>query len=126
MEISVTQETGQVPVTVFQLRGDLTDEEPLYSQAKVAYDAGARYLLLDLTAVPYISSYGLRTLHKVYILLRGNTAGDTGSIAAGTYKSPHLKLFNPSPAALKSLSVAGYDMFLEIHKNYSEAIASFK
>jgi hypothetical protein len=126
MEISVAKEMGQLPVTVFQLKGDLTNEEPLYSQVKDAYDAGARYLLLDLTAVPYISSYGLRTLHKVYMLLRGNTTGDTGGIAAGTYNSPHLKLYNPSPTALKSLSVAGYDMFLEIHKDYSEAIASFK
>lgn len=127
--IDVSLEQGRVPVTVFHLKGDLNHEEPLQSRAKEAYQAGMRHLLLDLTAVPYISSAGLRALHQVYMLLR-NSADESDQdikqgITAGTYKSAHLKLLKPSKNAVKALSVSGYDMFLEIHKDLAGAVASF-
>lgn len=128
-DIAVSHEQGRVPVTVFHLQGDLSHEEPLQSRAKELYESGTRYLLLDLTDVPYISSAGLRGLHQVYMLLR-NSADESDQdvkqgIAAGTYKSPHLKLLKPSKHAAKALSVSGYDMFLEIHKDLASAVASF-
>jgi hypothetical protein len=43
----------------------------------------------------------------------------------GTFKSPHLKLANPSQQVLKVLTTAGIDMFLEIHSDLKQAIASF-
>jgi anti-anti-sigma regulatory factor len=130
MNIVISQEEGKVPVTVFRLDGDLTAEEPLQSRATEAVDAGARYLLLDLSRVPYISSAGLRAIHYLHELLRDDAASGEDSqvarrIMAGTYKSPHLKLLKPSKNGAKALQVAGYDMFLEIHQNYKEAIASF-
>ena len=130
MEIVVTRDEGRVPVTVFQLKGDLANEEPLRSQASEAYEAGTRNLILDLNDVPYITSSGLRVMHYVFDLLRSDSPDESDEavregIASGRYKSPHLKLLKPSKNALKALSVSGYDMFLEIHKNYKEAIASF-
>jgi hypothetical protein len=130
MEIAVKHEQGKVPVTVFQLKGDLTAEEPLRTQAETARDKGTRYLLLDLTNVPFISSAGLRVLHHIYSLLRDpNTAAESGAIPrgilAGTYHSPNLKLLKPSKNAMKAISVAGFDMFLEIHEDYQKALASF-
>jgi anti-anti-sigma factor len=130
MEIAVKQEQGNVPVTVFQLKGDLTAEEPLRSEAEAAYNNGIRYLLLDLTNVQYISSAGLRALHHTYTLLREQeTAAQTDAvprgILAGTYHSPNLKLFKPSKNAMKALSIAGFDMFLEVHDDYKKALASF-
>ena len=130
MEIVVTHDEGRVPVTVFRLKGDLANEEPLRSQASEAYEAGTRNLILDLNDVPYITSSGLRVMHYVFDLLRSDSPDESDEavrkgIASGRYKSPHLKLLKPSKNALKALSVSGYDMFLEIHKNYKEAIASF-
>ena len=130
MEIVVTQDEGRVPVTVFQLKGDLANEEPLKSQATEAYENGTRNLLLDLSDVPYITSSGLRAIHYVFDLLRSDSPDENDQavrkgIASGQYKSPHLKLVKPSKNALKALSISGYDMFLEVHKNYKEAIASF-
>ncbi len=130
MEIVITHDEGRVPVTVFQLKGDLANEEPLRSQASEAYEAGTRNLILDLNDVPYITSSGLRVMHYVFDLLRSDSPDESDEavrkgIASGRYKSPHLKLLKPSKNALKALSVSGYDMFLEIHKNYKEAIASF-
>lgn len=130
MEISTWQETATVPVTVMQVKGDLTANEPLESQARSAFENGARDIVLDLSKVQYISSAGLRVIHAVYLLLRSADATDEESaargIARGTYKSPHLKLVKPSKNGMKALSTAGYDLFLEIHDNLSQAVASFK
>src|SRR3972149_3919007 len=46
-------------------------------------------------------------------------------IAAGTFKSPHLKLLNPSKRVSEVLKMAGRAMFLEIHRDFKQAIASF-
>lgn len=130
MQIEVVQEQGKVPVTVLRLTGDLAAEEPLLSQAKAAYAAGARNLLVDLSKVPYISSAGLRALHSIYLMLRDADPSDSAKavsgIAHGTYVSPHLKLLSPSKNAAKALGVAGYDMFLEIHDSYQKALASYQ
>src|SRR5574341_98110 len=98
MEITVTTEQGRVPVTVFHINGDLDSGtyEHFEKQAKEAIKAGTRYLLLDLTNAPFVSSAGLRAVHEVFNQLR--TASPDVSdeemrkgINAGTYKSPHLK-----------------------------------
>ncbi|MGB3717390.1 MAG: STAS domain-containing protein [Candidatus Promineifilaceae bacterium] len=131
MEITISNEMGHVPVTVFHLSGDLSDEEPLKAKVTSQYDAGMRHALLDLSSVAYISSVGLRALHNTFTLLRGDSpeesdASITKGIARGTYTSPYLKLYKPSKEAKKSLHISGYDMFLEIYDKYYEAIASFR
>ena len=68
----------------------------------------------------------MRAIHTVYMLLRdadtNEAANAVQGIAHGTYKSPHLKLVKPSKNALKALSTAGYDMFLEIHDTVPAAV----
>jgi hypothetical protein len=130
MDILVSNEQGRVPVTVFHIKGDLTSGEQLQTQAQEAFEDGTRDLLLDLREVPYISSGGLRALHYIYMLLRTDAPEESdeavrAGIRAGTYTSPHLKLLKPSETVMKALSLAGYDMFLEIHQNLKKAIASF-
>jgi anti-anti-sigma factor len=130
MEIKVEIKEGRVPVTVFHLSGDLNHEEPLQSRVKEAYESGARNVLLDLQEVPYISSAGLRVLHTVYNLLNKDQLAASQKevrrgIASGSYKSPNLKLLRPSKNAMKALSIAGYDMFLDIYDKQKEAVAAF-
>lgn len=129
MEITTTQANGRFPITIFQLKGDLMDEEPLFSEAASAVARGEQRFLLDLSQVPYISSAGLRAIHQIFQLLQQNSDEDREAmkrgIMAGTYSSPYLKLLNPSKNAAKALSLAGYDMFLEIHKNRQTAVDSF-
>jgi hypothetical protein len=130
MEITITNELGHVPVTIFHLSGSLSNEDPLFTKVSTHIEAGMRFALLDLSSVDYISSGGLRAIHKVFMLLRGNEPNESdeaisNGIARGTYMSPHLKLYKPSKVASKSLHVSGYDMFLEIHDEYYEAVASF-
>lgn len=132
-EITVSQQQGRVPVTVFHLQGDVIDAntyDQLEAQVQAAIESGVRDLLLDLTKVKYISSAGLRALHGIFLLLRGDTSAEDDQVMKkglmdGTFKSPHLKLLNPSPAVLETLRTMGFDMFLEIHHNLKDAVASF-
>lgn len=130
MEVTTWHEISDKPVTVLQVKGDLTANDPLESHARAAFADGARDMVLDLSHVPYISSAGLRAIHAIYMLLRSADANDeqnaARSIARGTYKSPHLKLVKPSKNGLKALTTAGYDIFLEMHNSVPDAVASFK
>ncbi len=132
LQITVSQQQGRVPVTIFHISGDIdaNSYEMFEKQAQETIQAGARYLLLDLTKVTFMSSAGLRTLHTIFNWLRSETSGESDEtvrqgLRDGTYKSPHLKLLNPSPTVLETLKVMGFDMFLEIHRHLKEAMASF-
>jgi anti-anti-sigma factor len=132
MDIDVTQEQGRVPVTVFHVNGsvDAASYEQLQSRAEQAIQGGTTNLLLDLSRVPYMSSAGLRAINHIYNLFHKETAGAEGEavsqgLRTGKFKSPHLKLLNPTPRVLEVLQMTGFDMFLEIHHNLKEAVASF-
>ncbi|MBI4790262.1 MAG: STAS domain-containing protein [Chloroflexi bacterium] len=129
MEITVAQEQARVPVTVFHIEGsvDGASYEQLQTRAQEAVNAGTRDLLFDLSAVPYMSSAGLRALNSIYNWLNKDASPEQTreGVRAGTFKSPHFKLLNPTPRVLQVLQMAGYDMFLEIHHDRKQAVNSF-
>ena len=134
MEITVTTENGRVPVTVLQVDGNIDSStyEQFLSKAKKLIDEGARYMLVDLSRVPFVSSAGLRALHTLFNELRGRNP-DSGlsdeqmkrGISAGTYKSPHLKLLNLSPDTRSAFETSGFDMYIDTFTDRKTAIASF-
>jgi anti-anti-sigma factor len=116
MEIKVSTESGRVPVTVLHVDGniDSSSYEQFQSTAKKLIDAGTRYILVDLTHAPFVSSAGLRALHTLFNELRtrnpeANLSDDQikKGISAGTYKSPHLKLLNLSPETRSAFETSG-------------------
>jgi len=130
MDVTVSQAQGRVPVTIFRITGAVTTNQELEECARTAYAAGTRNILLDLAEVPYMATAGLRALHSIFTLLRADTPEESDAttkagIAAGTFVSPHLKLLNPNAYVREVLKVAGYDMFLEIHSDLDQAVASF-
>ncbi len=132
MEIIVSHQQSRVPVTVFHIKGDLNTAtyEQFQAQAQQALQAGTHYLLLDLSETSYVSSYGIRGISQVFTWLRDTWQGESEAdvsqgLRDGSFKSPHLKLLNPSRQVLKVLTTAGIDMFLEIHSDLQEAVASF-
>lgn len=134
MEIKVSTEQGRVPVTIVHVDGniDSSSYEQFQSTAKKLIDEGARYLLIDLSHAPFVSSAGLRALHVLFNELRSrnpdanlNDEQIKSGIRAGTYKSPHLKLLNLSPETRTAFETSGFDMYIETYTDRQEAINSF-
>jgi len=132
MEITVSHAKGKVAVTVFQIDGELTVEsyEKLQRTGEESHVAGTRNILLDLTKVSYLSSAGLRAIHHLFQLLRGDAPAEgeqavREGVRSGKYRSAHLKLLSPQEKVLQTLRAAGFDMFLDIHTDRQEAIDSF-
>jgi anti-anti-sigma factor len=134
MEIKVSTENGRVPITVLHVDGNIDSStyEQFQSRAKQLIDEGARYLLIDLSHSPFVSSAGLRALHALFNELRSRNPEANLSdeqmkkgISAGTYKSPHLKLLNLSPETKSAFETSGFDMYIDTFTDKNTAIASF-
>jgi anti-anti-sigma factor len=132
MELKITTENGRVPVTVMHVDGNIDSltYEAFLAKVDELMNAGTRYLLIDLEHVPLVSSAGLRAFNNVFSRLRELTPDVSDEemrkgINAGTYKSPHLKLANPSNATRLSLDTSGFSLFLEIVQDLKSGVASF-
>ena len=132
MEITVSQERGRMPVTVLHVDGNLdaATAPQFQRRAEALIRQGDRNLLIDLAEVPYMSSAGLRALNALYDRLRTDAPGESHEaevqgVRTGQFKSPHLKLLNPSRRVLEALSMAGFDMFLDIYHELKQAVDSF-
>lgn len=134
MDIKVSTESGRVPVTVLHVDGNIDSStyEQFQSIAKNLIDGGARYMLVDLSHAPFVSSAGLRALHTIFNDLRSRNPDANLSdeqmkkgISAGTYKSPHLKLLNLSPEAKSAFETSGFDMYIDTFTDMKTALASF-
>lgn len=132
MDISVSTEKGRVDVTVVHVDGniDSASYEAFEKRVREAIDGGARYVLIDLSHVPFMSSAGLRALNSLFEKLRALSPEGTEEemrqgIREGTYHSSHLKLLNPNKNVLEVLELSGFDMYLEVHKEMKEAVGSF-
>jgi anti-anti-sigma factor len=134
MDIQVFTENGRVPVTVMHVDGNIDAQtyEQFEAKAEELINDGARYLLIDLSHSPFVSSAGLRALHKIFNDLRARDTENPVSeadvrrgISAGTYKSPHLKLLNLSKETRTAFELSGFDMFIDTFNNKEDAIASF-
>jgi len=134
MDIKTFTEKGQVLVTVMHVDGniDAASYKDFQTKADELIDNGAQYILVDLTHVPYVSSAGMRALQHIYERFRKlhpdsdvSDADVKKGISAGTYKSPRLKLMNPSKEASNTFAMTGFDMYIEMFTDKAQAIASF-
>ena len=145
MEITVSQEVGRVPVTVFEVSGfiNLGSASQLEQKAQEESRAGTRYLLLDLSEVESMSSAGLRSILTISKMLasentdmagkesasengaRGSSAPESSAHKSETTNSTYLKLLNPQPGIRRVLGIAGFDNFVEIYEDREQAVRSF-
>lgn len=134
MEIKVSTENGRVPVTVVHVDGNIDASTADIFQAKAddLIKGGTRYMLVDLSHVPFVSSAGLRTFHNIFNKLRALNPDSNLSdeaikkgISTNTYKSPHLKLLNLSKETLTAFQISGFDMYIEAFTDKKTALASF-
>ncbi len=130
MDITITQQQARVPVTVIHLKGmlDSATYEQFQARTKQEIDAGAEHLLIDFKDVAYISSAGVRALNEIFRRLDASGGLDSKmekGLLDGSYKSPHLKLLNPSPRVVEVLKMVGMDMYIDIYHDLQRAVASF-
>ena len=115
LRITVSEETGNVPVTIVHLIGDLdaNTQKDFEGKTKEIISGGAKNLLLDLSAVSYMGSAGLRVIHALSTNLK--ESGQAG----------HIKLLSPSEPVAKVLKTLGFDSYFEVFDSVHEAVASF-
>src|ERR1043165_288945 len=122
MDIKISTEQARVPVAILHVEGDIDSStyEDFLSQAQKLINEGARYMIIDLAQVPYVSSAGLRAIYTIFKDLRAvhpeeNLSDDQIEKAAkmGTYKSPHLKLLNLSDGVHGVFQMGGFDRYIE-------------
>jgi anti-anti-sigma factor len=134
MDIQTSTENRHVPVTVMHVNGniDALSYEEFQTKADELIAGGAKYLLIDLSNSPFISSAGLRALHHIFNELRARDTDNSKSeeeihrgISSGTYKSPNLKLLKLSKESKTAFELSGFDMFIDTFDDEQTALASF-
>jgi anti-anti-sigma factor len=131
MDVVITHEHGEVPVSVFHIDGDIdsSNHENLERISFEEIDLGARYVLYDLSQVPFMSSAGFRSLLKIAKKLNSfsETAGkdEAKGMEGGDKKSPFLKLFQPNKLVFSTMELAGLDSLLDVYQEMAAAIFSY-
>ena len=118
LKISSEQMQGDVPVTVFRLRGwlDAHSEGELLEQARSAYDGGARYLLIDMSELDTLTSAGMRAIQKVYQIFA--TTDEQSRMA-------NLKLCSAPPQIYNVLGITGFLQNIPMYESQDAALQSF-
>ena len=118
LRISSEQMQADVPVTVLQLRGwlDAQSEEQLLEVARSSHDAGARYLLIDLSELDTLTSAGMRALKKVYLIFTPKV---------DNFKVALLKLCNAPPQIYNVLGFTGFLQNIPMYESQEAALQSF-
>lgn len=114
LRIAVSEEKGNVPVTILHVSGDVDSKTYVDLEAKAGevIAAGANNILLDLSGVNFMGSAGLRAMHGIAGKLKGTGGGQ-------------LKLLNPSDAVSRVMKTLGFDKYFDIHSNLDEAVKAF-
>lgn len=115
LRIAVSEEKGNVPVTVLYVTGDLDSKTytELESKAAEVIAGGVNKMVLDLSGVHFMGSAGLRAMHGISSKLK--SAGSEGQ----------LKLAQPSDAVSRVMKTLGFDKFFDIHPSLDAAVQSF-
>lgn len=117
-KITSEQMQASVPVTVFHVGGwlDAHSEEQLLESAQEAYDGGARYLLIEMSALDTLTSAGMRALQKVYQLYMPKDE-NPGVV--------HVKLCNAPPQIYNVLGITGFLQNIPMYESLDDALESF-
>ena len=118
LKITPEQTQADVPVMVLHLRGwlDAQSEELLLEAARIAYDGGARYLLLNMNDLDTLTSAGMRAIQKVYQMYTPKE---------DRFKVAHLKLCNAPPQIYNVLGITGFLQNIPMYESQDAALETF-
>ena len=114
--ISSEELQADVPVTVFHIYGwlDAQSEEELLAAARIAYDDGARYLVIDMSGLDTLTSAGMRALQKVFLIFGASDASQA-----------RVKLCNAPPQIYNVLGITGFLQNIPMYESMDTALRSF-
>jgi ABC-type transporter Mla MlaB component len=125
--LTITKTDG--PVRILHLAGKLDGETQgmLMDAARVEQVAGARFLLIDLENLEFITSAGLGALHNIYRMFtpQDDVLKWNKEKHGEPYKSAYVKLAGASPSVYYVLNIAGFLQNLPIYPNKDDALRSF-
>lgn len=130
MEISITLEQANEPVSVMKLVGGINASNfmELVDKATETYKNPARYLIIDLSEVPSISSTGMVALHKIALVYSGVPQdveeGENPDFTHSNEARKYVKLVNPQPEVDKPLEKAGMKLYFKVYDNIDNALKS--
>ncbi len=133
MEIRVTHEQSRVLVTILHIAGtiDSSNYNELDQVVTRTIDSGSRYILMDLSNVRFMSSAALRSLQVMDRKLNAIMDPTTDprvrqrGLLDGAYRSPFVKLLNPSDQVLMTLKITGWDLLFDVFRDKRQAIGAF-
>jgi len=130
MEINITIEQAREPVAIMKLVGDINASNfmELVDKANETYKNPARYLLIDLSEVPTISSTGMVALHKLALIYSGVPQdveeGENPDFTHSNEARKFVKLISPQPEVDQSLEKAGMKLYFKFYKDVDSAFKS--
>jgi len=127
LSITSSRAENNADVTIFHLNGrlDANSEETLCTQARQAFDSGAKFLVLDLQNLTFISSAGLRALHNIFKMCTPSEEITAARANDEPYKSPYFKLAGATPNVYSVLNIAGFLHNIPFYPTMDDALASY-
>ncbi|HMS01239.1 MAG TPA: STAS domain-containing protein [Anaerolineales bacterium] len=116
--ISSEQRQAEAPITIFHVSGwlDAQGESRLLEAARVAYDGGARHLLIDMSDLDTLTSAGMRALQKVYQIFTPKE---------DHFKVARMKLCNAPAQIYNVLGITGFLQNIPMYESLDGALESF-
>jgi anti-anti-sigma factor len=117
-KITREQPEGRPDVAVFRVSGwlDRDSEQKLVDAVQQAKDAGAEYVLLDLSETGTITSAGIRAIQRAYQILTPK---------AEVSKVARLKLCNAPAQVYQVLGITGLLVNVPMYESEADAVESF-
>ena len=118
LKITSEQMESSVPVTVFHIGGwlDAQSEAKFLEAARIAYDGGARYLLVDMHDLDTLTSAGMRAIQKVYQMFTPRE---------DHFKVAYVKLCNAPPQIYNVLGITGFLQNIPMYESQEAALEAF-
>lgn len=128
LTLTTSVQSDPVVITILHLAGslDANTEASLRELTSQLFEDGTRHLVIDLAKVDYISSAGLRAIFLIYKQFTPADEVSSWQPDGEVYKSPYVKLANPTLEVYSVLNLAGFLHNIPFFTTLQEAQDSFK
>jgi len=130
MDINITIEQAKEAVAVMKLTGDVNASNfmEIVDKAEEIYMKPARYLIIDLSDVPSVSTTGMVALHKIALIYSGVPQdveeGQNPDFTHSNEARKYVKLLNPQPDVDATLTKTGMKLFFKVFEDLDSTLKS--